>query len=72
MAQSQKPKTMKVEMMKSIKTGLVGMPILKFTSSSAFLVFPIMQKRLAITRIWLSQNRGKYCKFTVKTKVSGS
>ena len=31
-----------------------------------------MQKRLATARIWLSQNRGKYCKLTVKTKGCGS
>ena len=59
MAQSQHP-PMKVEMMKGIKNW------------AAFLNAHFEKKmRLAITRIWLSQNRGKDCKFTVKTKVSG-
>ena len=39
-----------------------------------FSVFCFFQscKRLATTRIWVSQNRGKYCKVTVKTKGCGS
>ena len=40
MAQSQHPKTMKVEIMKSLKKlGLFGMHILKFTNSSGLFAF---------------------------------
>ena len=71
MAQSQHPTTVKVETIKNWPFLHADFKIHK-QFSVFFNVFPIMQKRVAITRIWLSQERGKCCKFTIKTKVRGS
>ena len=64
---------MKVETLKSIKNCMFfECPFCNSQTVQCFCPFPIMQQRLAITRIWLSQNRGKFCKFAIKRKVRGS
>ena len=61
MAPGQHPKTMKLEIMKSNKTALFLNAHFEIHKQfSVFCPFSIMQKRLAITRNWLSQNRGKH------------
>ena len=63
---------MKPEIMKSIKNCAFLNAHFEIHKQFRFCFCPIMQKRLAITRIWLSQNKGRYCKFIVKTQVHGS
>ena len=72
MAQSQHPKTMKVEMMKSIKTWVCFNARFETHKQLSVFCFSNHAKATCHYQNLVITNRGKYCKFTVKTKVSGS